>query len=162
VEVTFDVDANGILNVKAKDKTSGKEQSIRIEARSSLSKEDIERMQQEAKMHAEEDKKKQEAVEAKNLAESMVYTAEKALKDNGDKVPAEIKKDVEEKIAAVKSVKEGTDVDAIKKATEELSEHLSKIGEVMAKDASTAEAPKQEEKKDGGETPPAGGTVHDV
>ena len=83
VEVTFDVDANGILQVKAKDKTSGKEQSIRIEARSSLSKDDIERMKKEAEMHADEDKKKHEAVEIKNIAESLIYTAEKALKDAG-------------------------------------------------------------------------------
>jgi molecular chaperone DnaK len=162
VEVTFDVDSNGILNVKAKDKTSGKEQSIRIEARSSLSKDDIERMQKEAELHAEEDKKKHESVEVKNVAESLVYTAEKALKDNGDKVPAEVKKDVEDKIAEVKKVKDGTDLDAIKKATEALSDHMQKIGESMAKEASTHEgatAPEGEEKKD--DTPPAG-KVHDV
>ncbi len=163
VEVTFDVDANGILNVKAKDKTSGKEQSIRIEARSSLSKDDIERMQKEAELHADEDKKKQESVEVKNVAESLVYTAEKSLKDNADKVPADIKKDVEEKIAEVKKVKDEDDLEAIKKATEELSSHMQKIGEAMAKEASTHEAagsaPAGEEKKD--DTPPEG-KVHDI
>jgi len=117
VEVTFDVDANGILSVKAKDKTSGKEQSIRIEARSSLSKEDIDRMKKEAEVHADADKEKQERVEVKNVAESMVYTAEKALKDAGDKIPADVKTDVEAKIAEVKKVKDGTDMDALKKAS---------------------------------------------
>ncbi|MEK7118176.1 MAG: molecular chaperone DnaK, partial [Patescibacteria group bacterium] len=133
IEVTFDVDANGILNVKAKDKTSGKEQSIRIEARSSLSKDDIERMKKEAELHADEDKKKQEQVEVKNIAESMTYTAEKALRDGGDKIPADVKTDVEAKIVEVKKVKDGTDLDAIKKASEALSLSMQKIGEAMAK-----------------------------
>jgi molecular chaperone DnaK len=170
VEITLDVDANGILNVKAKDKSSGKEQSIRIEASSSLSKDDIERMKKEAELHADEDKQKQESVEVKNLAESLLYTAEKALKDNGDKISAEIKSDVEAKMSALKAVKDGTDIEAIKKATEELSEHLQKIGEEMSKQASqqsTAEAnPTQEsqtEKGASGESPNgAEGTVHDV
>ncbi len=168
VEVTFDVDANGILNVKALEKTTGKVQSIRIEARSSLSKDDIERMKKEADVHAEEDKKKHETVEVKNIAESLVYTAEKALKDNGEKVPADIKADVEAKIAEVKKLKDGTDVEAIKKATEELSTSMQKIGEAMAKEASTHEgAPTAApETPEGGtdETtpPPASGTVHDV
>ena len=164
VEVTFDVDSNGILNVKAKDKTSGKEQSIRIEARSSLSKDDIERMQKEAELHADEDKKKHEEIEAKNIAESMIYTAEKALKDNGEKVPADIKKDVEEKVAELKKVKDGTDTEVITKASTALSDAMQKIGEAMAKEASTheGEAPKtdkpEEPKKDDGEAP----KVHDV
>jgi molecular chaperone DnaK len=166
VEVTFDVDVNGILSVKAKDKASGKEQSIRIEARSSLSKDDIERMKKEAEVHAEEDKKKQEAVEVKNVAESLVYTAEKALKDNGDKIPADIKTDVEAKIAEVKKVKDGTDIEATKKATEELSTHMQKIGEAMAKEASTHEgAPGTPPNADGGATPPptdGDPKVHDV
>ena len=165
VEVTFDVDSNGILNVKAKDKTSGKEQSIRIEARSSLSKEDIERMQKEAELHAEEDKKKHEEIEFKNIAESMIYTAEKALKDNADKVPADIKKDVEEKVAELKKVKDGTDIETIKKASEELSTAMQKIGEAMAKEASThegerGEAAKPDEPKAEGDAPT--GKVHDV
>ena len=161
VEVTFDVDANGILNVKAKDKTSGKEQSIRIEARSSLSKDDIDRMQKEAELHAEEDKKKHEMVEIKNVAESLVYTAEKALKDNGDKVPADIKKDVEEKIADVKKLKDGDDLDALKKSTEALSEHMQKIGEAMAKEASIHEEAKAAPEGEQKDTPPEG-KVHDV
>jgi molecular chaperone DnaK len=173
VEVTFDVDANGILSVRAKDKTSGKEQSIRIEARSSLSKEDIERMQKDAEMNADEDKKKQEEVEVKNIAESTIYTAEKALRDNGDKVPADIKTDVETKIAELKTAKDGNDLEVTKKATEALSLAMQHIGEAMAKEASAAEGTpvtpsegnetpqtEQVEKGASGESPT--GTVHDV
>jgi len=166
VEVTFDVDANGILNVKAKDKTSGKEQSIRIEARSSLSKEDIERMKNDAEAHAEEDKKKQEEVEIKNIAEAMIYTAEKSLRDQGDKVPADIKTDIEAKVSELKKVKDGDDVPVIKKATEELSAATQHIGEAMAKQQAeagatpTSETPTDTPPHD--EKPGATGTVHDV
>src|SRR5439155_1490500 len=99
VEVAFDVDANGILSVKAKDKATNKEQSIRIEARSSLTKEDIEKMQKDAEMHAQEDAKKKEVVEAKNIAEQLIYTAEKSLVDAGNKVPADLKSSIEGKIS---------------------------------------------------------------
>ncbi len=133
VEVTFDIDANGILNVKAKDKTTNKEQSIRIEASSGLKKEDIEKMQKEAEIHAEEDKKKKEEIEMKNIAEQMIYTAEKAIKDNGSKVTPEIVKGVEDKIADLKKAKEGTDLVAIKTASETLSIEMQKIGEAMSK-----------------------------
>jgi len=133
VEVTFDIDANGILNVKAKDKTTNKEQSIRIEASSGLKKEDIEKMQKEAELHAEEDKKKKEIVEVKNIAEQLIYTAEKAIKDNGDKIGAEIVKGVEDKIADLKKAKDGTDAEAIKKSSEALSTEMQKIGEAMQK-----------------------------
>jgi molecular chaperone DnaK len=133
IEVTFDVDANGILNVKAKDKTSGKEQSIRIEASSGLKKEDIERMKKEAEMNAAEDAKKKEAVEVKNLAEQMIYTAEKAIKDNGGKISAEVVKGVEDKIADLKKANTGTDATAIKTATDALSAEMQKIGEAMQK-----------------------------
>ncbi len=138
VEVTFDVDANGILNVKAKDKSTNKEQSIRIEASSGLSKDDIAKMQKDAELHADEDKKNKEMVDVKNTADQIIYTAEKALKDNGDKIPEELKKSVGEKSDAVKKAKEGTDVPAITKAIEELSAEISKIGEHMAKNASQA------------------------
>lgn len=133
VEVTFDVDANGILNVKAMDKASGKVQSIRIEASSGLKEEDIKKMQADAELHAEEDKKKRESVDIKNTAEMMIYTAEKALKDNETKIPEDIKKSVNDKISALKTAKEGNDAEVIKKATEELSKEMSKIGEVMNK-----------------------------
>ena len=151
VEVTFDVDANGILAVKAKEKSTGKEQSIRIEARSGLSKEDIEKMQKEADAHSEEDKKKKEEAEVKNLAEQLVYTAEKSLKDAGDKAPADVKADVEAKIADLKKVKDGTDIEAIKKATDFLSAAMSKIGEAMMK-AQQANPQQANENK-----PPEGG-----
>ncbi len=150
VEVTFDIDANGILNVKAKDKTTNKEQSIRIEASSGLKKEDIERMQKEAEMHAEEDKKKKEEVEVKNIAEQMIYTAEKAIKDNGSKITPEIIKGVEDKIADLKSKKDGSDTTATKTATEALSAEMQKIGEAMAKAGQSApgQTGGTEEKKD--------------
>lgn len=147
VEVSFDVDANGILSVKAKDKATNKEQSIRIEARSGLSKEDIERMQKDAEAHAAEDQKKRDIAEAKNIAEQMVYNAEKAVKDNGDKVSADIKSGVEAKIAELKTVKDGSDIDAMKKATEALSTEMSKIGEAMSKNTPeqpTNDTPKSE------------------
>jgi molecular chaperone DnaK len=133
VEVAFDIDANGILNVKAKDKTTNKEQSIRIEASSGLKKEDIEKMKKEAELHAEEDKKKKEEIEVKNIADQMIYTAEKAIKDNGGKIPAEVVKGVEDKIATLKTAKNGTDISAIKTATEGLSTEMQKIGEAMSK-----------------------------
>lgn len=133
VEVTFDIDANGILNVKAKDKTSGKEQSIRIEASSGLTDEDIKRMQNEAEANAESDKKKMEIAEAKNLADQMIHTAEKALKDAEGKISDEIKNDITQKRIDLTSIKNNPDssVEQIKKATEELSEAMMKIGEAM-------------------------------
>ena len=139
VEVTFDVDANGILNVKAKEKTSGKEQSIRIEARSGLSKEDIEKMTKDAELHGEEDKKKREEVDVKNTAEQMVYTAEKSLKDNKEKLPADLVKEIEDKITSVNKAKAETSIDNLKKATEELSSSMQKIGETMAKNQQQAQ-----------------------
>ena len=133
IEVSFDVDANGILNVTAKDKASGKANSIKIEASSGLKDEDIKKMQADAEMHAEEDAKKKEMVDVKNTAEMILYTAEKAVKDAGDKVSTEIKAVVEVKITALKSAKDGSDMEVIKKATEELSNEMQKIGEAMAK-----------------------------
>ncbi len=140
VEVMFDVDANGILSVKAKDKATNKEQSIRIEARSSLSKEEIEKMQKDAEVHASEDVKKKDVVEAKNIAEQLIYTAEKSLVDAGEKVPAELRATIENKITDAKTAKNGQDMDLIKKTTTELSTELSKIGEMMNK-AGGPEAP---------------------
>ena len=133
VEVTFDVDANGILNVKAMDKASGKSQTIRIEASSGLSKEDIEKMQKDAELHADEDLVKKESADTKNTAEMTIFTAEKSLKDAGDKVPADVKAGVEAKIAELRTAKEGSDMAAIKAATEALSNEMMKIGEAMNK-----------------------------
>ena len=135
IEVTFDIDANGILNVKAVDKATGKEQSIRIEASSGLSEEEIEKMKKDAETHAEEDKKKKEVVETKNMADTLIFTTEKALKDAGNKVAADEKKPVEEKIEALKKIKDGNDTEAIKKATEELSGAAQKIGEKLYQQA---------------------------
>lgn len=131
VEVSFDIDANGILNVKAKDKATNKEQSIRIEASSGLSDDEVEKMKKDAEMHADEDKKKKDLIEARNIAETLIYTAEKAIKDGGDKVKDEDKKAVEEKVKALKDIKDKDDLEAIKKATEELSQAAQKIGQAM-------------------------------
>ena len=131
IEVTFDIDANGILNVTAKDKTSGKENSIKIEGSSGLSEEEIEKMKAEAEANAGEDKKKKEIVEAKNMADQMVFMSEKAMKDAGDKAPEDVVKIISEKIEAVKTSQAGEDIDAIKKATDELSAEVQKIAEHM-------------------------------
>ncbi|OJI08036.1 molecular chaperone DnaK [bacterium CG10_37_50] len=137
IEVAFDIDANGILSVKATDKASGREQSVRIEAKTSLSKEDIEKMKKEAELHAEEDKIKRELVDVKNLADQLVYTAEKALREGGDKVSAETKQAVTDKISAVKTAKEGTDKTIIESANQELSTAMQKIGEEMMNQSKT-------------------------
>jgi len=144
VEVSFDIDANGILNVKAKDKSSNKEQSIRIEASSGLSKDEIEKMKKDAEMHAADDAKLKDLVEARNIAEQMIYTAEKALKDNADKIPADVKASVEEKVALLKTASGSENLDTIKSASEALSTELSKIGEAISKASAQ-----------GGQTPPA-------
>lgn len=131
VEVTFDIDANGILSVSAKDKASNRSQTVRIEATTSLSKEEIEKLKSEAAQYAEEDKKKKELAEAKNGAEQLLYLAEKSLKEAGDKVSAIIKEGVNKKIEALKAVKDGQDASAIKNAVSELSAELQKIGSAM-------------------------------
>ena len=131
VEVTFDIDANGILNVRAQDKGTGKEQKITITASSGLSKEEVDKMQKEAEMHAADDTRRRDEIEAKNMADTMAYQAEKTLRDNKDKIPEDLNKEAEEKIAAVKSALNGTDVDAIKKANQELNETMQKIGSAV-------------------------------
>ncbi len=151
IEVTFDIDANGILNVSAKDKATNKEQSIRIEGSSGLSKEEVEQMKQDASAHAAEDKKKKEAVETKNLADQLIFTTEKTMTELGDKVPSDVKQAIEEKIADLKKVKEGSDIEAIKHATAELSQAGQKIGEQLYK-KTTPEQPAET-------TPPNAETV---
>lgn len=143
IEVSFDIDANGILNVSAKDKAIGKEQSIRIEASSGMSKEDIERMKGEAESHAEEDKKKKELIDARNLADTLVYTTEKTMKKFGEKVKEQDKKEIEEKVEALKKVKDSDNIEQIKKASEELSQAIQKVGTELYK--AQQEAQKQEE-----------------
>jgi len=153
VEVTFDVDANGILNVKAKDKATGKEQSIRIEASSGLTDAEIEKMTKDAELHADEDKKKKEQIEVKNNAATLVYTTEKLIRESGDKMKEEDKKNLEEKIAALDKVKDGEDFEAIKKASDELSTAAQKVGMDMYQQAQQADAATgatgAEDKKDG-------------
>jgi len=140
VEVTFDIDANGILSVKAKDKATNKEQSIKIEASTGLSKDEVERMKKDAELHAEEDKKKKELIEARNMADTLSYTTEKALKDAGDKITPEEKKPVEDAIAELNKVKNGDDLADIKAKTEALSQAAQKIGEKLYKAAQEAQA----------------------
>ncbi len=131
VEVKFDVDANGILNVSATDKASGKSQNITIQGSTGLSDEEVEKMKQEAESHAEEDAKRKEQVEHQNLANTMIHTSEKMLSDAGDKITDEERKEVEEKIEALKAVKDGDDHEAIKKAADELTESAQKVGAKM-------------------------------
>jgi molecular chaperone DnaK len=141
IEVTFNIDANGILHVSAKDLGTGKEQSIRITASSGLSDEEIQRMQKDAEMHAAEDKAKKKKVEAKNQADTLVYATEKALKDYGDKVDAETRKRIGEKLEDLKKVKDGDDADAIEKAVQSLNETAMKLGEAMYKAQAAQQAP---------------------
>jgi len=128
IEVTFDIDANGILKVSAKDKATGKEQSIRIEGSSGLTKEEIERMKKEAELHAEEDRKKKELVDVKNTADTLLYSAEKALRDFGDKISPEIKREIEDKIEKLKKAKDREDIEEIKQATGDLSQTIQRVG----------------------------------
>lgn len=150
IEVSFDIDANGILSVKAKDKGTNKEQSITIKATTQLSDEEVEKMKKDAEIHAAEDKKKKELIDARNNADALVYTSEKAVRDAGDKLDAGIKKDIESKVEAVKKVKDGDNVAAITKATGELSTAAQKIGEAAYKQAQPAagEQKPSEDKKD--------------
>ncbi|MDO8576270.1 MAG: molecular chaperone DnaK [bacterium] len=145
VEVSFDIDANGILSVKAKDKSTNKEQSIRIEATSGLSDAEVEKMRKDAEVNAEADTKKRELVEVQNAADQVIYAAEKALREHGDKVSEDIKKNVQEKIDAAKAARGGTDAAAIKSAGEALSTAMSAIGTAMNQNQQT---PPQEPPKD--------------
>ncbi len=162
IEVTFDIDANGIVNVAARDKGSGREQKITIQSSGGLSKEEIDRMQREAEMFADDDRKKRESIELKNTADSMAYQAEKTLRDNADKVPADLKTEVEAKIADVKSAIESDDADRMRSATEALSSSLSKIGEAVYGAAGAGTGEPSEDGFAGGGAAPGGaeeGTV---
>jgi molecular chaperone DnaK len=131
VEVSFDVDANGILSVSAKDKASGKSQSVRIEATTALSKDEVERLKTEAAAKADEDKKKRELVEARNHADQLIYMSEKAIKDGGDKVPGDVKESVTKKIEALRAVKDAGELERVKAATDDLAQEIQKIGSAM-------------------------------
>jgi molecular chaperone DnaK len=133
IEVTFNIDANGILHVSAKDLGTGKEQAIQITPSSGLSEDEIKKMQRDAELHAEEDKKKKEKIETKNHADTLVYSTEKALKEYGDKVDADTKKKIEEKLEELKKALTGDDSDLLKKASDELGEASMKLGEAMYK-----------------------------
>jgi len=128
IEVTFDIDANGILNVTARDKGTGKEQKITITASSGLSKEEVDRMVKEAEQHSEEDKRRREGVDTRNQADSMAYNMEKTLRDMGDRVPPQLKSEAEEKVAAVRSALQGTDIDQVRRTTQELENVMQRIG----------------------------------
>lgn len=131
VEVKFDIDANGILTVVASDKATNKSQSIKVEGSIGLSKEEIEKMKKEAEIHASEDEKKRQLIETRNTAENLIYTSEKTLKDMGDKISADIKKEVEDKISDLKKIKENDNIQDIKNKTDDLSQSLQKIGSQM-------------------------------
>jgi len=133
IEVSFDMDANGILSVRAHDKGTGKEQKITITASSGLEKSEIDKMQKEAEMHASEDAKQREKIETFNQADTLAYTAEKTLRDNKDKIPADLNKEVEDKVQAVKTALQAQDIDKVKAATSELNAVLQKIGEAVYK-----------------------------
>ena len=149
IEVTFDIDANGILNVSAKDKGTGKEQRITITASSGLANDEIERMVTDAEQYAEEDERKREEVQIRNLAENTAYNAEKMLKDNPDLVPDDLKTEVEGKVAAVRSALQGEDASHIESTVQELQESIQKVGELVY---SQATAPAAE---DGQAAPPS-------
>ena len=159
IEVTFDIDANGILTVTAKDKATNKTQSIKIEGSIGLSKEDIEKMKKEAELHAEEDKKKRELIEARNIADNLVYMTEKTLRESGDKVSADIKKEIEEKVEALKKVKDSDNIDEIKQKTADLSQIIQKIGAEMYKQAGGQNPPGGEKPQEGEEQKPEEGDI---
>ena len=149
IEVSFDIDANGIISVKAHDKGTGKEQKITITASSGLSKEEVQRMQREAEMHAAEDTKRREEVETRNAADTLAYTAEKTLREQKEKIPSDLNQEVESKIQAVRSALQGTDIEALRRATQELNEALQKVGAAIYQQQPPPPPP-------GGQPPPGG------
>jgi molecular chaperone DnaK len=162
VEVTFDIDANGIVHVSAKDLGTGKEQSISITASSGLSKEEINKMVRDAETHSDEDKKKREAIEARNHADSMVYSTEKSLKEFGDKISAVDKGSIENKITELKKLMEGDDADAIKKGTDDLAQSAHKLAEAMYAKPAGTEGDAGSDAKPGGEPKPKDDSVVDA
>jgi molecular chaperone DnaK len=150
IEVSFDIDASGILSVKAKDKATGKEQSIKITGSTGLTKDEVEKMTKEAEVHATEDAEKKGKVEARNQADSLIFTAEKSLKDAGDKVSNDLKKDIEEKITSLKSILDSGSIEELETKTKELSDSLTKVGEAMyKKDSSKSQQEEQASSAEG-------------
>jgi molecular chaperone DnaK len=141
VEVTFDIDANGIVNVSAKDQATGKEQSIQITASSGLSQEEIDKLVKDAELHADEDKKKRELVDARNSADALIYSTEKSLKEMGDKIDDETKGNIEAAIEPLRKAIEGEDTEEIKRLTEALTQASHKLAEAMYQQASQDQAP---------------------
>jgi len=159
VEVTFDIDANGILNVKAHDKGTGREQKITITASSGLAKEEVEQMQREAETHAAEDTKRREEVETRNAADTLAYTAEKTLREQKDKIPSDLNQEAESKITAVRSALQGTDINSIRQALQELSDVMQKIGTAVYQQQQPppgTEPPPPEGEPPPGDEPPPG------
>ncbi len=144
IEVTFDIDANGILNVSAKDKATQKTQSVRIEGSIGISKEEVEKMKKEAELHSVKDQRKKELIEVKNLADNLIYTCEKTLRESGDKISSDSKKEIEEKIEALKKVKDSDNIEEIKSKTSELSQAIQKVGAELYQAGGKG---KEEEKK---------------
>jgi molecular chaperone DnaK len=161
VEVKFDIDANGIVHVTATDKATGKEQKITITASSGLSDEEIEKMQKDAEAHADEDKKRKELVDLKNMSDALVYTAEKTLKDAGEKANADDKKAVEDKVEELKKLKDGDDKEAMQKAYDELSEAIQKVGAAMYSQPETEATEGDEKTEDAKSEEPVEGEVVD-
>ncbi len=159
IEVTFDVDANGTIKVTAKDKATGKSQSVKIEGSIGLSKEEIERMKREAEIHAKEDQEKRRLIEAKNTADNLIYTSEKTLREAGDKISSESKKEIEEKIEELKKAKEGDNLEEIKNKTQALSEAIQKVGAQMYRQAQQGgkEGQANEKKQEEGKQKPEEG-----
>jgi molecular chaperone DnaK len=151
IEVTFDIDANGIVNVSAKDRGTGQEQKITITGTTALSDEEVDRMVNDAESHADEDKKKKEEAEVRNTADSLVYGTEKTLVDLGEKVPEDTKSDVEAAIADVKKALEGDDADAIKTATQSLQEKSYKLAEIVYQQVSEEQGAEGEAGPEGDE-----------
>ncbi|MBL8093928.1 MAG: molecular chaperone DnaK [Anaerolineales bacterium] len=162
IEVTFDIDADGILKVSASDKATGRSQHITITASSGLNKDEIDKMVKDAERHADEDKTRKEQVEVRNAADSAIFTAEKALRDGGDKVPADVKSEVEGKIGSTRSALEGGDMSAIQAATNDLYQSIQKIGSAMYQSGPEAGAPGGDPGAAGGSGPTGGASGDDV
>jgi molecular chaperone DnaK len=164
IEVTFDIDANGILKVTASDKATGRSQNITITASSGLNEKEVERMRKEAEAHAEEDRRRKDLIEARNGADNAAYGAEKVLKDLGEKVPSDLKTKVEEQVAKVREVMNGENVDDIRKATDALNEVVQQVGASAYQ--AQAEPPQEPQGEDGGapgdQSPPSDEGGEDV
>jgi len=164
IEVSFDIDANGIISVKAHDKGTGKEQKITIAASSGLTKDEVEQMQRDAEAHAAEDAKRREEIETRNAADTLAYTAEKTLREQKDKIPSDLNQEVESKVQAVRSALQGTDIDAIRRSTQELNEVMQKIGSAVYQQQPPPPTPDSEVPpgKEGGEEGTVEGEFREV